>query len=299
MHARHAPDTRPRAGTPHENALDRGVRSSASRVFRWIARHRLVHFVALGTLLFVLAPRERDGREITITEDRVDARFRIARARVPHPLTASERQVAIEELVEEEVLAREALRLGIGVDDPIARARLADRMRETLASTLPPVDVSDDEIAAESARRAAALPHRVRLGVHFFRKERADATHAAERFAANAPGVEADRAPIPDGVWWTEEALARVAGANVANAAMTTEIGRRSAPATSAWGVWVVVPLERRAPSPVELRAEAREEVVRQRQAASLAKLVERARRDYRVDVRTPAGAAIEHEGID
>jgi peptidyl-prolyl cis-trans isomerase C len=259
--------------------------------------------MTLGTVLFLLSPRDRehDGRDITIEPDRIDARFRSARARVSHPLSATEKQVAIGELVEEEVLAREALRLGIGVEDPILRARLADRMRATLASTLPKGDIGEDEIAAESARRAAAAPLRVRLDVHYFRKEGTDAHEAAERFAQR-PGENReheDRPPIPDGAWWTEEALARVVGANVAHVAMTTEVGRASAPTTSAWGVWIVVPLERRSASPTELRAEAREEILRQRQAAGIARLVEHARRDYRVQIRTLAGTTLEPESID
>ena len=254
--------------------------------------HRLLHFVALGGLLFVLAPPERDDRAITIEADRVEAKLRSIRARLGRPISAEEQHAAVRELVDEEVLAREALRLGVGVADPIVRARLADQMRETLASTLPPVDVGEDEIARESARRAREASPRVRLEVHFFRKERPDAQSAAERFRERRDGD--DRAPIPDGAWWTEDMLARVAGAGVARAAMTTPIGEPSAPTTSSWGIWVVVPLERRPASPEELRGEAIDLLSKQRRARSIEQLVERSRRDYRVDVRPHAGEPLD-----
>ena len=55
-----------------------------------------------------------------------------------------------------------------------------------------------------------------------------------------------ERAPIPAEATWTEPTLAGAAGADVARAAMVTPLHRPSEPVTSAWGYWVVMPLERR-----------------------------------------------------
>lgn len=106
----------------------------------------------------------------------------------------------------------------------------------------------------------ARAPERVRFAVWF-------STNASEagRIAsavrtggvASARGM-GERSPLPDALYWTEEALARAAGPDVARAAIRGAIGEVVGPLVSAWGFYVFVPLERRAPLADELRAEAR-----------------------------------------
>src|SRR5262245_13355705 len=95
-----------------------------SIALRALVRNRLVHFFAIGAVLFALAPREREDRDLTISAPRVDAALRGEQARLGRTLQREEKEGAIRALVDEEVLAREALRLGIGTEDPIVRARL-------------------------------------------------------------------------------------------------------------------------------------------------------------------------------
>ncbi|MBX3264329.1 MAG: hypothetical protein KF782_31950 [Labilithrix sp.] len=261
-----------------------------ARALRRLGRSRLVHFAALGGVLFALAPPEEDPRELTIDAPRVALALRSEEARAGRALDRSEKEAAIAALVDEELLAREALRLGVGAEDPVVRARLSEAMRAALVRTLPDVGVDDEELTREIARRLERAPERVRLGVRLFRRATSEATGAAARAPDGAAGDTGDRPPIPDGAWWTEEALARAAGAAVADAAMRTEVGRPSAPTASAWGTWIVVPLERRRPDASEVRAEAYAELRGRKQADALAKLLERRRRDYRVDVRAPEG---------
>lgn len=258
---------------------------------RFVAKSRLVHFLAIGGALFAIAPREPDDRTAKISAARVDAAVTSERARAGRPLDRTEEDRVVDLLVEEEVLAREAARLGIGTDDPVVRARLSEAMRAALASTLRPSQLGEDEIDREAALLAASAPMRVRVRVHFFRHDRADAQKAAEALARGEQArPQEDRAPIPDDVWWTEEALARAAGREVAAAAMTTEVGRPSAVTPSAWGSWVVVPVERRRPEASDMRAEAAAAIQRRRQAEELARLVEQRRASYRIEIEAPPG---------
>ena len=83
-----------------------------------LARSRLVHFFGMGALLVWLAPAEPDdARRIVLDAARIDGVLRAETARLGRSLSSDERAEAIASAVDEEVLAREAARLGIVVDD--------------------------------------------------------------------------------------------------------------------------------------------------------------------------------------
>ena len=100
------------------------------------------------------------------------------------------------------------------------------------------------------SRISRPLDERVTLAVWFVGKDRPDAEMTARAISTALANGESpkpmDRAPIPDQTTWSELSLANAAGADVARAAMTTEIDRPSAPVPSAWGFWIVVPRTRR-----------------------------------------------------
>jgi hypothetical protein len=113
---------------------------------------------------------------------------------------------------------------------------------------------TDDEITQEAARIEEAMRghERVLVEAHLFGREGKELT-----------------SPIPDRTWWTEDALASAAGAEVARAAMTTAIGAQSTPIAAAWGTWIVTPIERRPRyEPNELRGEAALSLRRRKAAA-------------------------------
>jgi hypothetical protein len=263
-----------------------------------LANSRLVHFLAIGALVAALAPRERDDRRLVIDAARVDRALRAEQARLARPLTADEKQDAVSRLIEEEILAREAVRASLATEDDVVRARLAERMRTSLAfalSSTPPAD--EGAIAAETARIAERAPERVRLALWFVSRDRADAERRAEtlgrEIAAEGAAATRDRGdpkPLPDGALWTEEALARVAGPSVARAAMTAPIGRPTPPLVSAWGFYVLVPLERSKPDAPELRAEAVDAIRRRNAELDVRARIDRVRRAYDVQVSSPAG---------
>jgi len=111
---------------------------------RW-TREPLVHFLAAGAAIFLLLAwrgEEADpaSRTITVTrEDRARLALQWERStgRIP---TDAELDALTERHVREEVLYREALRLGLDRDDAVLRKRLANKMdylAESMADTAP------------------------------------------------------------------------------------------------------------------------------------------------------------------
>ncbi len=104
-----------------------------------LLREPLLHFFAIGGLIFLLFVAVNDSREtpadvIVVTPARIDrlaAGFRSVWKRMP---TDDELDALIEEHVREEVYYREALALGLDRNDTIVRRRLRQKM-EFLADT--------------------------------------------------------------------------------------------------------------------------------------------------------------------
>ncbi len=263
-----------------------------------LARHRLVHFLLVGGVLALAAPKEQPATSTTtniqIDSRRLEESLRAEEIRLGRVLSPAEAERIRRETIDDEVLAREALRAGV-LDrelDPVVRGRLAERMRAVLASTLPPPQLDEREIDVATSRAIEGAPERVRLALWFVSREHPDAGSRAEEIvrAIREHGYRSpqakrhgDHLPVPDGAIWTEEALARALGGNVARAAMTTNIDAASLPLPSAWGFYVLVPLERRRAEPAEVRAEAIATLTREKQSAALDVLIERARRSYTI----------------
>ena len=255
-------------------------------IARTLLASRLVHFAVVGGLLFAVAPRERRERPIHIGVPTIEHAWRTEQVRLGRILTPAEKQRVVDDLVADEVLYREGRRLGIDGSDPIVRARVAESMRSALANAVPAVDPA--EIDREAAILASSAPLRVRLDLWFVARDRPEASRVADALAASigtGHPRSPDQPPLPDDVFYPEESLARAAGSGVAKAAFETPIGAVSAPIASAWGIWIVRPVERR-PLPANEVRGAAEQVVRQRKAAAeIERVVDRANADVLVDM--------------
>lgn len=127
---------------------------------RW-ARDPLAHFLVAGALLFVLFAwrgEEADADSRTIAVDReVQASLALQfEAMMQRPPTDAELDGLIERWLRDEVLYREALRLGLDRDDAVVRRRLAKKM-DALASAQAETSVPDQ---AELRHWLAAHPER-------------------------------------------------------------------------------------------------------------------------------------------
>src|SRR3970040_2187132 len=94
-------------------------------------REPLLHFVLIGALLFAftaLREQRSEHAEIRISAGEVAQLAAFWETQSQRKPSAEELRGLIEERIDEEVLAREATRLGLDRDDVIVRRRLAQKM---------------------------------------------------------------------------------------------------------------------------------------------------------------------------
>lgn len=165
-----------------------------------LVREPLVHFLALGALIFALhtafgaaAPPDTDS-EIVVDDALVrtlSVRFRAQWTRTP---SRAELKDAVERHVREEVLYREALRLGLDNDDSVVRRRMAQKMEFLAADAAESAPPSEKELRAfyDAHPEAFTEPRRVSLRQVFFsgdtrgQRARDDAAAALAAFQAKA-----------------------------------------------------------------------------------------------------------------
>jgi hypothetical protein len=114
-------------------------------------REPLLHFLALGAVLFGLAalvedkggaPRER----IKIAAGTIE-NLRVSFERsTGRTASAAEREALIEDYVREEILNREAIALGLHHDDPIVRQQVRQRMEFLEVEAAEPSPPTDQEL---------------------------------------------------------------------------------------------------------------------------------------------------------
>ncbi len=125
------------------------------------AREPLVHFIALGLALYIVlawggTPPDPTSRVISIgaTErEQIAESFALSMGRSP---TDAELDLAIDAFVREEVLYREALRLGLDDGDAIVRRRLVSKMDQSAslaAETAQPTDAALREFLDQNLER--------------------------------------------------------------------------------------------------------------------------------------------------
>jgi peptidyl-prolyl cis-trans isomerase C len=149
-------------------------------VGRWL-REPLLHFLLLGILLFAAysyMERGRGGAEsskqIQLTLDdlrQLDIYFESQWRRPPTP---EEFNRLVEGKVQEEVLYREALAMGLDKDDTIVKRRMAQKMQflaEDVAAAHEP-DTAELEAWYEKNRDKFALPSRVTFRQLYFSPDR-------------------------------------------------------------------------------------------------------------------------------
>jgi hypothetical protein len=149
-------------------------------------RHPLLHFLTLGALVFALHSALRPTADNVIHVS--DALIAAMRSDLQRRGETDENslEAAITAYTEEEILLREARRLGLDQGDPIIRRRLAQVMRFFLAESAPQSDPSEEDLRAHLVANAAryAQPARVSFEHHFFVGDR-----ALERRAAAAEAL--------------------------------------------------------------------------------------------------------------
>ena len=236
----------------------------------------LLIFLVLGIGLFGidrwLAGGDAGPRVVTVAGEQVDAIRARWDAQWGRPPTSRELEGLIDEAVREEILYREALRLGLDRDDPIVRRRLAQKMTFMLEDNaqLPAPTTREVEayFAAHAERyrepRRTTFRH-VYLGADRRADPRLDATallHAMR--AGEAGGWRRAGDPFPllrEYADRTDREIAELFGADFAAALGNLATGDWHGPLGSTHGTHLVEVLNRSTPRPPALD-DVRERVV-------------------------------------
>ena len=141
-------------------------------MFGKLAREPLVHFVLIGAVIFMgyglLSVPEENApsteHEIHVTPERVIVLTREFEAVWRRPPTPAERLSLVESFVRDEVLMREALRLGLDRDDTVIRRRLVQKMAFLSESAARAGTPGDDTLRAHLDANAAAFAQPGRIG---------------------------------------------------------------------------------------------------------------------------------------
>jgi hypothetical protein len=265
------------------------------RSFAKLARHRLLQFAVLGGTLFALAPPRDDGRAVAISEARIEAMVRqeVLRDRSGKP-AAQLRSDVVVRLIEDELLIREARRLGLDQEDHILRQRLVQKalfLAEDLGGA--------SRAATEQELRQFYAAHRAdyaeaRLAyTHVFAHDRAELAALRDQVIAHArshPGSEPPFGePLPEArrAETTEAALQREWGEGFVAAVRRLPLGTWSEPLPSRRGFHLVL-VERRtseAPPFEEVRGRVELELMLGRRRQAVISFLENARRHYRIVV--------------
>jgi peptidyl-prolyl cis-trans isomerase C len=227
-------------------------------VRRWL-REPLLHFLVTGALIFAIydllhsAANSTDGaNQIVLTKDdlRQLAVQWLAQGRTAP--TADQMRALIEQRVNEEILSREAIALGLDKDDEIIKRRLAQKMSFLAEDIATLQDPGTAELRAWFQQNSDrfALPARVSFRHLYFSLDRPPAHDRAiamlDKIAgkpADAPDVAAAADPFMFKDYYAErtsEQIAREFGPDFAKAVYALKPGVWQGPIQSGYG-WHLV----------------------------------------------------------
>lgn len=246
--------------------MSEGGRSWLSRV----SREPLVHFLTLGAVLFagIVFANHLKRPVVRVDAQDIEQLATYWEMQSQRPPTRAELSALIQERIDEELLSREAIRLGLDKDDMIVRRRLAQKMAfasEDIA-TIPEPDAKALQAYYDAHRGRYATPGRVALRHVYFSRDRtgetpqAAATNALARLKAGETAAS-DPSLLPLTYADVAEAdLDRDYGPQFAAAVHGAAEGAWIGPVPSAYGLHVIR-VERRLPSVIPPLAEVRDEV--------------------------------------
>ncbi len=270
-------------------------------------REPLVHFLALGALLFLFfAWRGGSGpgsSRIDITPGLIEHLASGFARTWQRPPTDAELKGLIDDYVKEEIATREAVGLGLDRDDTIIRRRLRQKLEflvEDAASSAPTdaelqawLEKHPDSFRAEpqvALRQVYVSPERRGASA------RPDAESILARLRAGGKGVATDR--LGDASMLPTELplgplreVGRAFGETFAQDLMKIELGQWTGPVESPYGLHLVLVSQRVVGAPPELadvRPMVERELLAERRKKELDGLYERLLQKYTVTIEKP-----------
>ena len=266
-------------------------------VLQRVWREPLAQFLVIGAVIFAgsLVARSLHRPVIRIEAEDLNQLVSYWEVQSQRPPTPAELKGMLQDRIDEELLAREAQRLGLDKDDLIIRRRLAQKMafaREDTASLAEPSDATLHALYAKTQAQFMT-PGVVGLRHVFFSADRSDQGAEARRVMAGlAPGQTpkpADPFLLPafyDDVSLDE--IGRDYGVAFEKAAETAPVGVWVGPVPSPYG-WHLLKIDHRKPAAIPpfeaVRDQVREAWLTQAQTQANRAFVEGLRKRYRVVV--------------
>ncbi len=236
-------------------------------------REPLFHFLAAGALIFLLygwfGGDTNTATSVTVTAEQVDRLKQVFAGQWRRPPTESELRGLVDAHIEEEILYREAVALGLDADDTIVRRRLAQKMQFLIEDIAAPSAPTDAELTAyfEANRASFRLPPTLSFThVYFSADRREDAAGDAATQLASLGDI--DRAPDRGDAFMLRHdyadisaaELGRLFGREFAAAVFALPTGTWQGPVKSGYGFHLVRIVGKTVPAEPEF-AEARARV--------------------------------------
>jgi len=247
---------------------------------RWL-REPLVHFLLLGALLFAVYHYVQPDRgaapsskQIQLTLDDLNQLKLSFQAQWRRPPTPEEFRRLVENKVQEEILYREALAMGLDKDDSIVKRRMAQKMQFLAEDVAAAYQPTTDELKGWYAKNSDkfSLPNRVSFRHLFFSPDRRgqraedDAVKALARIAGQTEDSKlaaslADRFMFQDYYGdRTTEQLGKEFGPQFAQAVAILPPGSWQGPVESGFG-WHLVFVDTAIPGRVPAFEEVEQDV--------------------------------------
>jgi len=227
-------------------------------VIRRLLREPLLHFLLLGTGLFLLYEATNGGasqapRVIEISAARTAALAESFAVVWMRPPTTAELKGLIDDYVAEEIYYREAVTMGLDQNDTVIRRRLRQKMEFISDSVADAVEPSDAQLQAFLAENAAKFAQPAELTfqqVFLSAERRGDAVRAdAEKLLAQLqahqgparPTAAGDATMLPPTMEAaTPQAIANTFGDAFVQQVDAAPVGQWSGPVESAFGLHLV-----------------------------------------------------------
>ncbi len=274
-----------------------------------IIREPLIHFLLLGGLLFgahsVLNRAEDESQEkIVISAGQIE-NITATFAKVwQRPPTSSELKGLIDDHVKEEILGREAVKLGLDQNDTVIRRRLQQKMEFLTEDFAAAAEPTDAELADYLAKHPAQFAREQRFTFRQVflsperRGDRLEADAAALLVDLKQHGAAADVSVFGDSFLlpheWSDEPQRGVAsqfGPRFATTLGKLNLGEWAGPIQSEYGAHLVLVTrhtEGRLPALDEVREEVKRELLNERRLAANRKFLNELLAKYRVTIEWP-----------
>jgi peptidyl-prolyl cis-trans isomerase C len=223
-------------------------------------REPLLHFVVAGFVLFIAGEahrRETDPFRIVVTPEREAQLVNRYALQFGAPPDAATRASLVDREIEEEMLFRQGVALGLDRNDELVRRRIVQKMQFLLEDVSPPAEPADDQLNAFYASHADryTTPARATFSHVYFSTEQGEA-QARERARDALTALESGKGqaaelgdPFPDlnhfSAYDAQQVRRLFGETEMASAAFVSPTGHWAGPFKSVYG-WHLVFVDNR-----------------------------------------------------